>query len=616
MKKRLVAGLLSGLILTLGWGQSVWAAQQWETPSGLSASEFETYCDDYFNEKVKSEIPGVSLAVISNGEVIFEKGYGYSDIENGKKSDPVQTVYEYGSVSKLFTWTALMQLYEQGKVDLNTDISQYLPSDFQVPKQYDKPITILDLMNHQAGFDDYLLHMFNQKENMISLKDALMEHKVQQYKEPGFAMSYSNYGSALAGYIVENVTHMSEYQYVQDHIMRPVGMQQAILDPDIYAHDEIVKNKAKLYEATDNGFEEGNWSFISMYPAGGANGTVHELAQFAIALMDEENHPLFQNGETQKKMLSPSYEAINGVSGVAHGFMEYDGEKKCFWHNGQTEHSTTFFAVVPELDFGIVLCSNTTNYEPIEEFGFEMLQKREVILEKPEDNLPSTQDVTGYYLDFNEDHRGVTKLFYLSRYLVTPKVEAIGEGKIQFMGSTFLQIKPYLYQNIQTGEKMYFTMKNGKVEKASNIIDYIPVPMAKMILTWTELGLVGLFLISFLLLLIAKIKTLLNKNEKKEKKAVNTICSFISATGWIVITINYFTIINLISSWENLNTIKPYMLLGRGLELITALCSIGMMVSLIKKGERGFDFVVNFVYQILLLILIMIATSWGVFALI
>lgn len=228
-------------------------------------------------------------------------------------------------------------------------------------------LNIVITMGLQAGYDDYLIHLFNREDNMVSLKEALEEHKVSQLYEPGFASCYSNYGAGLAGYVVENVVGEPLYQYVEEEILEPLGMEHTRMKPEL---DEDIKvQKSKAYKVQGNGLSEGNWSYVSMYPAGSINGTLDDLAKFAIAYL--EKNPVF-------------------------------------WHNGGTENFSTFFAIVPEADFAIMACGNTEEaIEMTQPFCFSMLQKREVQLEKPQENLPDIAMLTGDYQDYREEHKGI-----------------------------------------------------------------------------------------------------------------------------------------------------------------------------------------------------------------
>jgi len=132
-------------------GRNVATAQQRQGPT--DRAEMETFLDKLLEKEMKKHhIAGAAVSVVKDGRLFFAKGYGDADLEKGVPVDPERTTFRIGSVTKLFTWTAVMQLAEQGKLDLNTDINTYL--DFRIPNTYPQPITLKDLMNHTAGFED------------------------------------------------------------------------------------------------------------------------------------------------------------------------------------------------------------------------------------------------------------------------------------------------------------------------------------------------------------------------------------------------------------------------------------------------------------------------------
>lgn len=149
---------------------------EFETPSKISGEDFIAYIDSEMEKGQKEKkIVGAAVAVTKGDEIVFKKGYGYADLEEKRKVDPDTTVFEYGSVTKLFTWISLAQLSEEGKIDLEKDVKEYLPKDFEVPRSYEKPVRVIDLMNHQGGFDDYMIGLFAEieaiGENRIRMRD-------------------------------------------------------------------------------------------------------------------------------------------------------------------------------------------------------------------------------------------------------------------------------------------------------------------------------------------------------------------------------------------------------------------------------------------------------------
>ena len=176
-------------------------------------------------ELQRDDIAGAVVLVVKDGSVLFAKGYGYSDVKSKKPVTVGDTLFRPGSISKTFTWTAVMQLVEQGKIDLNRDVNDYL--DFKIPATFDKPITMKDLMTHTPGFEETLKDLFvASASDMRPLRDYLATHLPAQIFPPGTTPAYSNYGATLAGYIVQRVSGMPFDDYVEQNILQPLGMHR------------------------------------------------------------------------------------------------------------------------------------------------------------------------------------------------------------------------------------------------------------------------------------------------------------------------------------------------------------------------------------------------------
>src|SRR5262249_14368293 len=155
---------------------------------------------------------------VKDGTILLEKGYGYADVSKHTRMDPEQTMVRIGSTSKLFTWTAVMQLVEQGKLDLNRYVNDYL--DFKIPHDFGKPVTLRDLMNHRGGFEEGLKDVLRtDTRDLPSTESYLKEHPRPMLFPPGDVPAYSNYGASVAGYIVQRVSGEPYEQYVERHIL-------------------------------------------------------------------------------------------------------------------------------------------------------------------------------------------------------------------------------------------------------------------------------------------------------------------------------------------------------------------------------------------------------------
>src|SRR5215472_7255034 len=169
----------------------------------LTREDLEAYFDGFFPDTLaRADIAGAVVVVVKDGKVLLEKGYGFSDIKTRAPVDPSRTLFRPGSISKLFTWTAVMQLVEQGKIDLDRDVNDYL--DFQIPASFPKPITMRNLMTHTAGFEEHYKGVgIDDPARLLPLRTALIVSLPSRIYPPGEVSAYSNYGAALAGYIVQ-----------------------------------------------------------------------------------------------------------------------------------------------------------------------------------------------------------------------------------------------------------------------------------------------------------------------------------------------------------------------------------------------------------------------------
>jgi len=274
-------------------------------PSGnLSFDEIKEVTEEFYEKNAKNQ-RATSLAVITPEETVYE---GYFGFEDNAKTNPVNedTVIEWGSVTKLVTWVSVMQLAEQGKIDLNEDIRTYLPDNFFKKLKYDDKITMINLMNHNAGFEE--CSIFSQTYDNTKL-DTL-EHYMKtvqpaQVFRPGEVTAYSNWGAALAGYIVQLVSGKEFWEYANDYIFTPLEMTHTSLKPD-YSDNEFVRSQREKLECYDIlGRPAGaKREYINMYPAGSCASTLTDITAFCRALLTKDDRLMKE--ETYNQMFEPS----------------------------------------------------------------------------------------------------------------------------------------------------------------------------------------------------------------------------------------------------------------------------------------------------------------------
>jgi CubicO group peptidase (beta-lactamase class C family) len=334
------------------------------------AAELEAFLDDLFAAQMEeNHIPGAAVAVVRDGEVLLAKGYGYADLENGVLVDPELTVFRIGSSGKVFTWTAIMQLVEQGKVDLNEDINTYL--DFRIPDTYPEPITVEHLLTHTPGFEESWFETFTLDPNdILPPGEWLSTHIPARVRPPGDSAAYSNYGAELAGYIVERVSGQPYDQYIQEHILDPLGMAHSSAsgrmpaDPRAYGSVGYFYVDGVIEAVPDEADTSGQ---LAMVPAGGHASSITDMARFMIAHLQDGRYSDANIGEvrileegTAPQMHSTLFAPHPHLLGTAYGLFDFsDNGQRVLGHNGDTLGFKTLVLLMPEQNLGVFVAYNS-----------------------------------------------------------------------------------------------------------------------------------------------------------------------------------------------------------------------------------------------------------------
>ena len=301
----------------------------------LTAADVEAFLDGVVPLQLEREdIAGATVAVVKDGKVIFSKGYGYSDVAAKKPVSPETTMFRPGSVSKLFTWTSVMQLVEQGKLDLNKDVNEYI--DFKIPEAFGKPITLTNLLTHTPGFEEQVKDLITNKVETPNLGNYLKTHIPARIFAPGTVPAYSNYGAALAGYIVERVSGEPFDQYVQNHIFKPLGMTHSTFDQPLPA--DMAPNMSNGYKLGSEKAEP--FETVTPAPAGSLSSSAVDMAQFIIAHLQNGKYGDTQilKPETAQQMHSRLFGLDPAANAMAYGFYEETRNgHRIIGHAGDTE---------------------------------------------------------------------------------------------------------------------------------------------------------------------------------------------------------------------------------------------------------------------------------------
>lgn len=330
------------------------------TNTDLTAKDFEPFLDELVPNQLESNhIPGAAVAVVKDGRLLLAKGYGYADLEQQTLVIADKTLFRTGSVAKLFTWMAVMQLFEQGKLDLDADINTYLET-FQIPETYPEPITLRHLLTHAAGFEDNLFGVLaRQPEDLEPLGDFVSKHIPARVYPPGMVTAYSNYGVTLAGYIVEKTVGIPFEEYVAEKIFGPLGMTGTTFVQTLPT--DLATNSAKGYTFAKTGFQESRFEYYQIAPAGSASATVTDMSRFMLSFLQrgELDGQRILEGSSIDAMLTRQFGNDERLSGFGLGFYEMPFSVYRVWgHKGETDFFRTLLALLPEKNLCIYVAFN------------------------------------------------------------------------------------------------------------------------------------------------------------------------------------------------------------------------------------------------------------------
>ncbi|MBA3786324.1 MAG: serine hydrolase [Acidobacteria bacterium] len=329
-------------------------------PSGvheLTASDVEAFLDGIVPLQLEQQdIAGATVAIVKDGKILFAKGYGYADVKNKKPVSAEETLFRPGSVSKLFTWTAVMQLAEQGKLDLDRDVNEYL--DFKIPEAFGQPITLKNILTHTAGFEEQLKDFFAADKTNPNLGEYVKTHLPKRIFPSGTTPAYSNYATTLAGYIVERVSGQPFTEYVEQHIFKPLGMTRSTfvqpLPPELAP---LMSNGYMLASDEAQEFES-----ISLFPAGSLTSSAADMSKFMLAHLQEGQlgEARILRPETARLMHSRLFALDPAANAMAYGFYEESRNgRRIIGHAGDTVQFHSDLHLIPDAGIGFFISYNS-----------------------------------------------------------------------------------------------------------------------------------------------------------------------------------------------------------------------------------------------------------------
>jgi CubicO group peptidase (beta-lactamase class C family) len=329
------------------------------TPA-LTRPDLEAWLDGYMPYALqRGDIAGAVVVVVKDGQILLQKGYGYADVAKKQPVDAATTLFRPGSVSKLFTWTAVMQQVERRKIDLDADINTYL--DFKMPPGPDaKPITMRDIMTHTAGFEEAIKELIGTDADKTPKLGAVVKRWTPTRIFPaGSTPAYSNYATALAGYVVERTSGLDFDTYVERNIFAPLGMTHASFRHKL--PPALMANMSKGYLRGSG--KPGPYEIVGLGPAGSLAATGQDMGAFMIAHLQDGAYGANRilAPETARLMHDSGREQLPPLNRMMLGFYESNTNgRRIISHGGDTQYFHSDLNLFLDDGVGIYISMNST----------------------------------------------------------------------------------------------------------------------------------------------------------------------------------------------------------------------------------------------------------------
>jgi CubicO group peptidase (beta-lactamase class C family) len=478
-------------------------------PVALTVEDANAWLDGFFPLILQQEqIAGATVVIVKDGKILTQRGYGFDNIASGRKVDPERSLFRIGSISKLFTWTAVMQLVERGRLDLDRDINEYL--DFKIPPYRGKPITMRHLMTHSPGFEESNKYLIVQnppgKPLVYDVNRYVKDWVPARVYPAGKNVAYSNYGTALAGYIVARRAKISFDDYVEKNILTPLGMTRtsfrqplpSILSPDMSVGYSSAPREAKPFE------------LVAASPAGSVSSTATDMARFMIAHLQQGRfgNAVILNPASSALMHDSNRSLTKYFSGMALGFYRQDRpDLRIIGHGGDTNwfHSDLF--LVQDHNVGVFVSVNSATVKGwrapfmngfLDRY-FPTELKRSTF--KP---LPAhTTELVGAYQSNRRTITGpLTFINLLQQFDIVKNEDGTVSGIVAVddpAQTKWREVDNYLWQEVGGRRQFAALLENGKI--ASIQLGWIPPVLLFEKVSKAENGSLNLLVLGFAILI-------------------------------------------------------------------------------------------------------------------
>lgn len=464
--------------------------------TALTADDVNAWLDGIMPYALSSgDIAGAVVVVVKDGQVLTEKGYGFADVKTRRKVDPQRTLFRPGSVAKLFTWTAVMQQVELGKLDLDRDVNAYL--DFKIPPREGRPVTLRNLMTHTGGFEDYVKALLVAEPGRLKPIGQFLKSAIpNRVFPPGEVPAYSNYGATLAGYIVQRVSGEAFDDYVERHIFTPLRMTRSTfrqplptaLRADMSLGYSQASRPARPFELVSTG------------PAGALSTTGEDMAHFMIAHLQDGRYGSAQilRPATAEQMHRYALQLNPPLDGMALGFYHEDRNgRRVIAHEGDTEAFHADLHLLLDDRVGLFIDVNSAGKAGAAGGLRTSLYRNFMVryFPAPRVHLPTAstakthaQLMVGHYQASRRSDSGFFRIFGL---ISQAKVTSAPDGTLQvsdfvdFAGAPkrWREVGPFVWKDQADDSTMAAVVKDGRVVSFSNS-DAPPVSVMQPVPGW------------------------------------------------------------------------------------------------------------------------------------
>jgi uncharacterized protein (TIGR02246 family) len=442
--------------------------------TSIDTKDLEVLFDTILAERMgKLHIPGAVVSVVKDGKIVFAKGYGVADVEKKTPVIPDQTIFRIGSITKVFTAMAVMQLADQGKINLNDDVNKYLKG-VQVPNSFPQPITFANLLTHTSGLDEISPGRRTSNEAEIIPLGAFLKTRIVRQFPPGEIISYSTYNPALAAHAVEQITGMPFKAYLQLNVFDPLGMNHTSIAA---VKKEYQQDLATGYEYAADKYQKLPFQWFHTYPASDINSTATDMARFMIANLQYGtiDGKRILSEKAAREMQATHFRNHPKISGWAYGFYETAQNNLRFVEHGGSmdDGYSALLTLIPEKNTGLFIACNTESCA----FGLAgaiknaFLNRYFPVQTKPE--VPQTKNPSPDSLKkFAGKYRPIIYCHTCppnTSYFPEPvEVKVMEDGTLSFPGGRLKQIEPLLFVKAD-GERAGQTLFGFKENKQGEI---------------------------------------------------------------------------------------------------------------------------------------------------